>query len=138
MKKIFSDKLEKPNNEMLSAALGESYKHWQEIQSILQEQYGEINPVWKYYGAKNGWILKMILKKRNLFFFGPYEKYFLIAFVFGEKAVKAIEESDLPLEIIEEVKGSKRHMEGRVLRIEVRKKEQINSIIKLTEIKVNN
>ena len=66
------------------------------------------------------------------------DKYFKVAFVFGDKAVKAIEESDLPPALIREVKGAKRYMEGRVLRIEVKKKEQINAVIKLTAIKVNN
>jgi hypothetical protein len=138
MEKMFLDKLDKPNDEMLLAALGRSYKYWELIKNTLNDQYGKVNPEWKYYGAKSGWTLKMMLKNRNLFFFGAGDKYFKVAFVFGDKAVKAIEESDLPPALIREVKGAKRYMEGRVLRIEVKKKEQINSVIKLIEIKVNN
>jgi hypothetical protein len=80
----------------------------------------------------------MMLKKRNLFFFGPCDGYFRIAFVFGDKAVKAIEESDLPPALIKEVKGAKQYPEGRALRIELTKQEQVKDIIKLTKIKVNN
>ena len=79
----------------------------------------------------------MIFKKRNLFFLGPCDKYFRNAFVFGDKAVRAIERSDLPTTLIEEVKNARKYMEGRGLRIEVKKKEQIGHIIKLTDIKVN-
>ncbi|MFA7421600.1 MAG: DUF3788 domain-containing protein [Melioribacteraceae bacterium] len=138
MKRLFLDKLEKPTTELLQLALGNSYKYWDEIQGILSEKYGKITPEWKYYGAKSGWTLKMMLKNRNLFFFGPCDKYFIIAFVFGDKAVKVIEESDLPTNLIEEIKSAKKYMEGRGLLIEIKKRKQIEDIIRLTEIKVNN
>lgn len=137
MPRMFLDKSPKPNDKMLSAVLGRSYKYWEQIQNNLKDQYGELTPEWKYYGAKSGWTLKMMLKKRNLFFFGPCEKYFSIAFVFGDKAVKAIEESNLSPELIEEIKNAKRYPEGRGLRIELRKRDQIEDVIKLTAIKVS-
>jgi len=80
----------------------------------------------------------MMLKKRNLFFFAPCDKHFRIAFVFGDKAVKAIEESDVSPTLIEEVVGAKQYPEGRGLRIELRKPKQIEDVVKLTAIKVNN
>jgi len=51
--------------------------------------------VWKHYCKKSGWILKLLLKKRNIFFFTPQEGYFRIVFVFGDKAVQHIENSEL-------------------------------------------
>ena len=135
---LFLNKLKKPDDEMLRSALGSTYKYWEEIRNALNEQYGMINPEWKYYGAKSGWTLKMMLKKRNLFFLKPYDNYFRIAFVFGDKAVKAIEESNLPAAVIEEVKSARKYAEGRGLRVEMKKKTQIKHIIKLTSIKVNN
>ena len=138
MARMFLDKSCKPNDKMLSEVLGRSYKYWKQIQSVLNHQYGEVAPEWKYYGPKSGWTFKMMLKKRNLFFLDPCDKYFRIAFVFGDKAVKAIEESDLRPDLIEEVKGAKRHPEGRGLRIEFRRREQIEDVVRLTTIKVNN
>ena len=138
MARMFLDKSCKPNEATLSEVLGRSYTHWKLIQSLLNDQYGKLAPEWKYYGAKSGWTLKMMLKKRNLFFFAPCDKYFRIAFVFGDKAVRAIEEIDLSPALIKEIKGAKRYAEGRGLRIEVRKREQIEDIVKLTAIKVDN
>ena len=135
---MFLDKSCKPNEEILSKVLGRSYKYWKQIQSVLNDQYGELTPEWKFYGGKSGWTLKMMLKKRNLFFFAPCDKYFRIAFVFGDKAVKAIEESDVSPTLIEEVVGAKQYPEGRGLRIELRKPKQIEDVVKLTAIKVNN
>jgi len=73
MASIFLDKSVKPTNEMLSGALGQSYKYWEEIKNSLENQYGPLIEEWKYYSATSGWTLKLLLKKRNLFFFAPCE-----------------------------------------------------------------
>jgi hypothetical protein len=132
---IFVAKSEKPNNETLSRALGPSYKHWVSIRSALEARYGTLTEEWKYYSASSGWTLKLLLRKRNLFFFTPCEKYFRIAFVFGDKAVGAIEMSDIPPEMIRKLKNTRKYAEGRGLRIEVKEKEDVKTILTLTEIK---
>jgi len=138
MASIFLDKSVKPTNEMLSGALGQSYKYWEEIKNTLENQYGALIEEWKYYSATSGWTLKLLLKKRNLFFFAPCEKYFRLAFIFGDKAVSAVEKSDLPVKVVQELKNAKRYVEGRGLRLEVKKKTDIKNIITLVAIKINN
>jgi Protein of unknown function (DUF3788) len=138
MASIFLDKSVKPTNEMLSGALGQSYKYWEEIKNSLENQYGPLIEEWKYYSVSSGWTLKLLLKKRNLFFFTPYEKYFRLAFIFGDKAVSAVEKSDLPVKMVQELKSAKRYVEGRGLRLEVKKKTDIKNIITLVAIKINN
>jgi hypothetical protein len=138
MASIFLDKSVTPTNEMLSGALGQSYKYWKEIGNTLENQYGPLIEEWKYYSASSGWTLKLLLKKRNLFFFTPYEKYFRLAFIFGDKAVSAVEKSDLPVKMVQELKSAKRYVEGRGLRIEVKKKTNIKNVITLVAIKINN
>jgi hypothetical protein len=138
MASIFLDKSLKPTNEMLSGALGQSYKYWEEIKNSLENQYGPLIEEWKYYSATSGWTLKLLLKKRNLFFFAPCEKYFRLAFIFGDKAVSAVEKSDLPLKMVQELKSAKRYVEGRGLRLEIKKKTDVKNIITLVAIKINN
>ena len=123
---------------MLSDALGQSYKYWEEIKNSLVDQYGTLTEEWKYYSASSGWTLKLLLKKRNLFFFAPCEKYFRIAFIFGDKAVSAVEESDLPARMVQELKSAKRYVEGRGLRLEIKKKADIKHVITLAGIKIHN
>jgi hypothetical protein len=123
---------------MLSGALGQSYKYWEEIRNTLENQYGPLIEEWKYYSVSSGWTLKLLMKKRNLFFFTPYEKYFRLAFIFGDKAVSAVEKSDLPVKMVQELKSAKRYIEGRGLRLEVKKKTDIKNIITLVAIKINN
>ena len=123
---------------MLSGALGQSYKYWEEIKNSLENQYGPLIEEWKYYSVSSGWTLKLLMKKRNLFFFTPYEKYFRLAFIFGDKAVSAVEKSDLPVKMVQELKSAKRYVEGRGLRLEIKKKTDVKNIITLVAIKINN
>jgi len=135
---IFIDKSYKPTEQDLSKQLGASYKYWEEIKKSLRDEYGDLVEEWKYYGQKYGWSLKLFYKKRNLFFFTVYEKYFRIGFTFGDKAVSAIEKSDLPKNVIEELRNAKKYVEGRGLRIEVKKRSYVDNIVKLVDIKINN
>ena len=133
---VFLDKSKQPTEKLMAAALGISYKYWKELESTLERLHGPLVQEWKYYGKSSGWTLKLLSKKRNLFFFAPYEKFFRIAFVFGDKAVSAIEQSDLPSNLVREVVEAKKYAEGRGLRIDVRKRSSIADIVKLVGIKL--
>ena len=60
----------------------------------------------------------------------------MIAFIFGDKAVAAVQKSNLPKKLIRELTNAKRYAEGRGLRIEVKKKSDVKNIIALVAIKV--
>jgi len=135
---IFDEKSVKPTEKNLSEALGASFKYWEEIKSAVEAEFGGLTEEWKYYGPKSGWILKSFHKKRNLFFLTPLEGYFRVAFVFGERAVAAIERSDLPKDLIGEVRNARKFAEGRGLRLEVKKPGDVENIKKLVTIKIKN
>jgi hypothetical protein len=135
---VFLDKAKQPDDELLKKVLGTSYKIWEEIKHGIIEEYSPVNEEWKFYGAKSGWTLKLLLKKRNLFFFAPYEKHFIIAFVFGDKAVAVVEKSELPASLIKELVSAKKYAEGRGLSLEIKKKTDVNNVLKLVKIKIEN
>ncbi len=135
---VFDDKASKPTAQELARVLGESNGLWKGIKKHLKAEYGELTEDWKFYGAKSGWILKTLRKKRNLFFFLPLEGSFKVSFVFGDKAVAAAEESDLPKDLIKTLKNARKYAEGRGLQIEVKGPADVENIKKLVEIKVNN
>jgi hypothetical protein len=135
---VFDDKAKQPSEQKLAKALGKSNRLWKEIKKNLKAEYGELIEEWKFYGQKSGWILKTLRKKRNLFFFIPLEGSFKVSFVFGDKAVAVVEESDLPEEIITSLKNARKYAEGRGLQIDVKGGADVEHIKKLVEIKVNN
>ncbi len=134
---VFEDKAVMPDDKMLAKALGKSNRMWREIKKHLKAEYGELVEEWKFYGVKSGWILKTLRKKRNLFFFIPLKGSFQVSFVFGDKAVAAVEKSGLPKGLITELKNARKYAEGRGLRIDVKNSADVEHIQKLVEIKVN-
>jgi hypothetical protein len=137
-KSVFTDQSVKPDHIILTKALGDAAKFWEAIKKRTEDKYGAVNEVWKFYGAKYGWTLKVLLKKRNLFFFIPLSGYFRTAFVFGDRAVAAAERSGLPRELIEILKNARKYAEGRGLSINVRSRQDVESVMRLIDIKVRN
>jgi hypothetical protein len=138
MSSILTDKSTAPDDKILSGVLGRSFNSWIEIKASIQERHGAAREEWKYYGATSGWVLKFLIKKRNMFFMIPGEKHFTLGFVFGDRAVGAIEQSKLPDAMIREVKEAKRYAEGRGLRIDIRNRTAIRNVLTLVDIKVQN
>ena len=82
--------------------------------------------------------MKTFLKKRNLFFLIPYTSYFKIVFIFGDKAVAEIEDSDISKDLKSVVINAKKYAEGRGLPIDVNDDSYLSDIKKLIGIKINN
>jgi Protein of unknown function (DUF3788) len=134
---IFDDKAVKPDDQMLAKALDKADPLWRQIEESLEAEYGDLAEEWEFYGQKSGWILKTLRKKRNLFFFIPLEGSFRLSFVFGDKAVAAVERSDLPKEVVTSLKNARKYAEGRGLQIDVKRPADVDHIRKLVEIKVS-
>ena len=135
---IFKDKTVKPEPKALAKALGETAEYWKGLRNDLEEEFGELIEDWKFYGQKSGWTLKLLRKKRNLFFVSPQEGFFKIAFVFGDRAVAVVESSDLPESIKDALRKARKYAEGRGLQIEVISADDIEVVKKLVRIKVQN
>jgi hypothetical protein len=135
---IFDSKSIKPDYDSLIEILGEAAEYWKDLKQHLEEEYGPIIEEWKFYSQKSGWTLKVLRKKRNLFFLTPLKDHFLITFIFGDKAVSAIERSDLPESIVKTLVNAKKYMEGRGVQIDVKSPEDLENVKKMVAIKVNN
>jgi hypothetical protein len=132
----FKEKERKPDDALVAEKLGPAFKYWTEIRKSAIDICGATREEWKFYGAKYGWQLKTFLKKRNLFFLIPYDSFFKMVFIFGDKAVDAIENSDIGEELKNEIRNAKKYAEGRGLSIEVRDGAPIPDIKTLLEIKI--
>jgi len=133
----FSDKERQPTNSDLKKALGQKYSLWTLIRKYLNNK-DATDVEWKYYGKKNGWMAKNVVKKRNIFFLIPLEGGFRLSFTFGDKAVKVINKSDLPKSIVKLINESRKYAEGRVLQLEVKSTSDCPSAEKLIDIKCEN
>ena len=131
---VFDDKNDKPNEKKLLKALGKTGPFWQELKKHIDDKHGPVVEDWKFYGAKYGWQLKILKKKRNLFFLLPLDGSFRIVFVFGDKAASVVADSKLPEGIKSSLANARKYAEGRGLPIEVKRRLDIAHIKRLVEI----
>lgn len=133
---LLIDKDKIPNEQMVRSALKESYVYYEEFYRQLAQVVPKIKTEWKYYGKKNGWLLKHLDSKRNLFFLITYDGYFKLSFTFGEKAISEIDKSDeISKNIKELLKRSKKYVEGTSLFLKVSSETDVKDAILLVKLK---
>jgi hypothetical protein len=133
---IFTNKAKMPDNEQLGAALDNLFKVWMSIKEYAVRAYPKATEEWNFSGQKYGWSFRIKDKKRAIIYLLPRDSYFLVAFVFGEKATTDAYGSTLSTEIKESIAGARVYAEGRGFRIEVRTDANLEDIKKLIDIKL--
>ena len=133
---FFADKSKKPKTAELEKALGRTSTHWNGLIDYVASEYPPVTEEWNFGGANWGWSLRLKHKKRAVLYMTPCKGHFTAGFVLGEKAVKAARDSRLPGSILEVIDKAKKYAEGRAVRLEVRNKKDLDSVKKLTTIKV--
>ena len=138
MKSIFEDQKIVPTDELLEAAIGETFSVWTAIENYTLSLYPEAKKEWKFSGQKHGWSYRISDKKRVLVYLLPRDKFFKVAFVFGKIAFHEIVESHIDENIKKELMTTKEYAEGRGIRITVTDENQLKDIQFLIETKINN
>jgi hypothetical protein len=119
-----------PTDADIRAALGDTYPFWTEIIASVP-----VVPEWHYYGAKYGFSLKLLEKKRNLCFMTLGEGNIRFAVIYGEKAYARALESDLDEELKQMLRGARKYPEGRGVSLTVTSPEDVTRVRRLLEIK---
>jgi hypothetical protein len=132
---VLDDKVIVPDDKQLEAAVGKSFKLWNEIRGHILEGYDKVIEEWNYSGKNYGWSWRAKQGKRALVYLIPQKGNFLAAFCFGDKAVAAVEASDVPEAIKEGLRTARKYVEGRGIRFEVRKAGDVKTVRTLLEIK---
>jgi hypothetical protein len=137
-KSIFQDKEIKPTQKALDEGLGQQATHWNIIVEYVRFKYPAAKEEWNYPGIKYGWSFRIKDPKRVIVYLLPRDKYFKIAFVFGEKATFKILESHVSQEIRDALKSARVYAEGRGIRIDVKNGRIINDLKFLIDTKLAN
>lgn len=79
-KLVFIEKNTIPNDTLIMQVIKNSSTFYIEILNYFKSMSPNSHTQWKYYGKKNGWLLKHLDENRNIFFLAVYEGYFKISF----------------------------------------------------------
>ena len=134
----FIGKAKKPTVEELAAALGPAKAVWDRFIAGLAEENGVDVQEWSSYSRKAGWSLRLKRKKRTIVWLAPCQGCFRVAFILGDKAMKAARECELPKRMVKILEEAPKYPEGTGVRIVVKGDKDIAVLKKLAEIKLAN
>jgi hypothetical protein len=134
---IFPDKSSEPTDKDVKEILGSKYELWKRIHDLVYSKYPGGLSEWNYPGKKYGWSYRIKDKKRAIIYFLPRDRYFLVAFVFGDKAVKEVMDSQISEEIKNDLNNARKYAEGRGVKVEVKDESVLTDIERLIEIKIS-
>lgn len=136
MPSVFLDKAKPPTAEAVDEVLGAAAPSWARLRDGLAARFGKLAEKWGYSGKAYGWSLKLAQGKRTVCYLIPNAGAFVVAFALGEKACAAARASGLPAAVKEVVAGAKKFVEGRAVRLEVRRAKDLDAILELAVIKM--
>ena len=130
----FFDRDVMPDEAALSATLGRTRVHWDAVVAHATAE-GDVEPVWKHYGKKHGWQLKLMRKRRALLFLVPHERSFLAGLALPADDLDAVRAAGLPADLIEAIQAGPVYREGRPARVEVTSQKDVKTVKKLIRLK---
>lgn len=133
---IFPDKATIPTNEDVQEKLGQSYELWTRICEMVLQKYPNGLSEWNYPGKKYGWSYRIKDKRRAIIYFLPRDKFFMLGFVFGDKAVNEIMTLPISEEIKNDLNAARKYAEGRGIRITVGDEAILSDIEQLIDVKL--
>ena len=132
----FDDKATQPADRALAEMLGRTHALWVNLQADLQHAYGPLIEEWNFSGPAYGWSFRLKQKKRALVYMTPCRDHFLASFALGDKACRAAREAGLPAAVLALIEAAPKYAEGRGIRIPVRTKRDLASVLSLAAVKV--
>jgi hypothetical protein len=133
---IFDDKAHKPHDDEVDAALGRTAPLWHRIIEAVADKWSPLKVEWTYSGKPYGWSLRLKQKDRAIVYLTPCARYFRAGFALGEKAVALARASGLPAELLSMIDAAPRYVEGRGVRLEVRRKADVEAVLQLAAVKM--
>lgn len=131
-----NEQLVEPDEKMFMAEIGAAYPSYKAIEKKVGEYKDGVQPKWKFYGKKNGWLLKLMSGKRNVLFVVPQKDHFRVSFTFGESIFENIMNCNVHEKIKSDLFQAKKYAEGRTIQIKVENGANLKDILTLINIKM--
>ncbi|HVP13941.1 MAG TPA: DUF3788 family protein [Terriglobales bacterium] len=131
-----ADRKRKPTEQDLRGVLGTADPLWRDLKRRLQDDHGPLEEEWSFAGETYGWSLRMKEKKRNLVYLTPGRGCFLAGLALGAKAVEAARRAAaLPRSVLDLIEAARPYAEGRGVRLEVRTRKDLSTVLDLVAVK---
>jgi hypothetical protein len=134
----FINKPKQPTDAELAVTLGPARAVWDQFLAELSQEHGVNDYEWKSYSPKAGWSLRVKCKARTVAWLSPSDGSFTVAFILGDKALRAVRQIKLPQRVVKAINEAPKYPEGTGVRLKVRSSRDIGTLKTLAAIKLEN
>ena len=135
-KPILTNENQFPTDEVIFSIIGKTNSLWMTFFEFLKEQYPDFNPEWRYYKDGHSWLMKVVRKKKTVFWLSVIKDAFRITFYFSDKAEEDILSSGITNELKEHFKHGKHYGKIRGLTIVINDGKDIEYVKELIPIRM--
>ena len=125
-----------PREAELTRMLGRTAVLWDRLIDSIERAHGPVKREWHFGRTTGTWHVRLKQKARTILYLLPREKYFLTAFVFGERAEAAIRARGFPDCVVKALDEAAPCGAGRGIRLATKNRRDVATMLKLTAIKL--
>jgi hypothetical protein len=122
-----------PGAAELSGVLGTAYAAF----VTLTQRGSDVTCEWKRYSKKSPWTLRVSQRDRTLFYVTPKAHAFEVTVVLGDRAAEAALGGRVSKNLHGSIRAAKRYVEGRPVRIMIRKETELSAVEELVAVKLD-
>ena len=134
-KPVLSDPEVYPTDEVIFSHIGPKQNLWKSLFEALGDNFPELTPEWRYYNDGKNWMMKVLHKKKTIFWLSVWKDSFKITFYFSDKAADLIEQSDISDDLKTSFKDGKYYGKIRGLTLDVEATSDIDHTHSLIAIR---
>jgi len=133
---LLSDPKQFPNDKLLARLLGKAFPAWSAFLALLNKNYPQLRGEWRYYNDGKSWLFKVSRQATTACWVAVWDKYFTIAFYLNTRAEELVRDSSLDNALKQGFLHPEQTNKFRSIRVEMRKKSDLNPVEELLEIKL--
>ncbi len=125
-----------PDDRVLSRQLGGARTAWSAFLALLKGEYPQLSHEWRYYNDGKSWLCKVTRQTTTVCWVSVWDKFFTVAFYLNARAEDLVRDSSLAGARKQHFLHPVEKNKLRAIRVEVRKKSDLNDIGELIDIKL--
>ena len=133
---VLTDKNIFPKDEIIFSFIGKYREHWLSLFNALDSEHPEFTKEWRYYNDGKSWLMKVVHKKKTVFWLSVIEGTFRITAYFTDKAAGAIRASTLSAPLKEQFETGRSLGKLRPITITFKKKSDVEDARTLIALKL--
>lgn len=132
---VLTDEKQVPTEKIIYSHIGKSKTIWKLLFDHIHSNYPDLTEEWRYYKDGKSWLMKVVKKKKTIFWLSINEDGFVITFYFTDKAEDLIFKSLISDELKAQFRNGKRYNKIRGLTVKMDSKQNFEYAKELMAMK---